>query len=323
MLEQFGISGVANKLYGLTHKNPGESLDAIAGKLGIPMPEAERALDELSETGISTGTTTSMGVVSPVEASELLILRQENELSALVSSLISGRKQAKLLRQVNQGPFSGSSGGFEIVEGRGEVRNKIRAVNKSAERRMESLVPGGALADEAIGASKESNSQLVARGVQLKTVFLDSARKDHKTLQLLHWAAEVGVGVRTLPKLPIRLMIVDGKTAILPLNLNNAMEGIVVYSNEVAVKAFIELFDLTWDSAKPLGPKVDLRKKGLSDTEREVLLMLGQGKTDIEIGKKLGFTDRTVRRRIADLGDRLGAKTREQIIYTATKNGWI
>lgn len=130
-----------------------------------------------------------------------------------------------------------------------------------------------------------------------RAVFLTSSKQDHRTLQYIHWKIDHGAEVRIAPRLPIRMIIFDRNVAVLPLNLKNALAGIAVYRNQALVEALRELFECVWLAAQTVrGP--DIAEMGLSDSEIAILKMLAQGKTDTEIGKRLGVVGRTVRRRV-------------------------
>ena len=55
---------------------------------------------------------------------------------------------------------------------------------------------------------------------------------------------------------------------------------------------------------------------------RTLIVLLAQGLTDEAIGRRLGISSRTVRRRVAEIVHSLGAKSRFQAGVRAAQAGW-
>jgi len=81
-----------------------------------------------------------------------------------------------------------------------------------------------------------------------------------------------------------------------------------------------ELFEQLWLRAAPLDhPDGD----GAVDDRRRILELLMSGTKDETIARQLGLSLRTVRRRVADLMDELGARTRFQAGVEAHRRGLL
>nr|WP_240522031.1 helix-turn-helix transcriptional regulator [Amycolatopsis vastitatis] len=61
----------------------------------------------------------------------------------------------------------------------------------------------------------------------------------------------------------------------------------------------------------------------LSDRERQLLTLLTAGYTDESAAVRLGVSVRTVRRMVAGIMDRLGARSRFQAGVKAADRGWL
>ncbi|MFI9065625.1 response regulator transcription factor [Streptomyces sp. NPDC053429] len=61
----------------------------------------------------------------------------------------------------------------------------------------------------------------------------------------------------------------------------------------------------------------------MSDTERELLRLLGSGLTDDTAGQRLGVSSRTVNRLMASIMERLGASSRFEAGIKAAHKGWL
>ncbi|MDW8325349.1 MAG: response regulator transcription factor [Anaerolineales bacterium] len=78
-------------------------------------------------------------------------------------------------------------------------------------------------------------------------------------------------------------------------------------------------------AGQPVGAEKELvaEKQGapLSVRELAVLRLLASGKTDQEIGRKLGIAERTVRYRLRNIYDKLGVNSRVEAVAWAVKQG--
>ena len=60
----------------------------------------------------------------------------------------------------------------------------------------------------------------------------------------------------------------------------------------------------------------------LSTRERQILTLMGQGRSNLEIAEHLGISDKTVRNQVSKLFDKLGVWTRAQAIVFANERGF-
>ncbi|MER6876214.1 helix-turn-helix transcriptional regulator, partial [Amycolatopsis sp. NPDC000673] len=92
------------------------------------------------------------------------------------------------------------------------------------------------------------------------------------------------------------------------------------------VAATAGLFDRIWPEAVPLIPTgLDDREgtAGLTRRERDLLTLLCSGSTDESAAARLDISVRTVRRMVADIMNRLGARSRFQAGAKAAGRGWL
>ncbi|WP_262387203.1 LuxR C-terminal-related transcriptional regulator [Streptomyces sp. TRM49041] len=133
--------------------------------------------------------------------------------------------------------------------------------------------------------------------------------------------------------LPLRLIVVDGSLAIVPAPRTEDGEiAAVILHSDALVGVFREIFDHCWagasvlsETAAALDSSAPAADGGWEPTgrHREVLRMLGGGLTDEAMARKLGISERTVRRLVSDLTERLGAASRFQAGVAAVRLGWL
>lgn len=118
--------------------------------------------------------------------------------------------------------------------------------------------------------------------------------------------------VRTHAGLPSGLVLCDGEVAVVP--------GEAPITSSPTVTLLAAWFDHLWAGAMA----ADVRAvSGLSDQERLVLRLLAAGATDDAAAARLGTSARSVRRVVAGVMGRLGARSRFQAGQLAARRGWL
>jgi DNA-binding NarL/FixJ family response regulator len=124
---------------------------------------------------------------------------------------------------------------------------------------------------------------------------------------------------------PIKLVIVDSKRAMLPLTSGDrdAAQSAVVVHESTLLDALIALFEMMWRASSPLrwtgqGAEADER---LSGGDAEILSLLSAGLKDETVARQLGLSLRTLQRRVSELFEVFGARTRFQAGYSVSRDG--
>ena len=140
--------------------------------------------------------------------------------------------------------------------------------------------------------------------------------------EIVRERAQAGEHVRILAEVPCRLAIF-GSAAIVDEDIDEPNDRRLVIRQRSTVRALTVLFESLWEKAMAV-PGLDAHK--LSDGVGDRRLLLGQlatGAKDEQIARAFGTSLRTVRRRVAELTDELGAQSRFQAGVEAVRRGWI
>ncbi|MQY13035.1 hypothetical protein SRB5_31750 [Streptomyces sp. RB5] len=164
----------------------------------------------------------------------------------------------------------------------------------------------------------------VERGVRVRCLY------SRRLLRVPHMAAlferqtEVGVEVRTAPAVPITMIVVDGHTAMLPLDPARPRDGLVVARAPVLVRSYAALYEYCWMTAAPYVPGCAAQATArLTEEHRTALRMLAGGAKDERIARALGVSPRTVSRILAELMQELGASSRFEAGVRAARLGLL
>jgi DNA-binding CsgD family transcriptional regulator len=174
-------------------------------------------------------------------------------------------------------------------------------------------------------AGRPLDEEVVNRGVKQRLIYQNSMRNDSRSVEYARWMQSIGGETRYAAVVPPRIILIDGKLAVVPTSHDRPARRAFVIREPPIVALLMELFELTWAAADRLEQNApapgDPDKP--SSQERALLRLLAGGSTDEAAAKKLGVSVRTVRRLMADLMERLGATSRFEAGHRATQRGWL
>ncbi len=328
MLEALGLDTVAQSVYVAMLSDPAAGIPELVQMLAIAEPEVRRCLDTLADLALLRPSREQPGrlvPISPATGLRSLIRRQEEELAERHREIrASGEAAAQLIAEhaetVNQTVVAFA----EEVIGLDAIQGRLEELLNQAESETMSLVPGRSIPAETLAASRRIDAGLYERGVRSRVLYQDAVRNDPATVGYGRWMADHGTLVRTAPVLPHRLLIVDRRTAVVPLNPAQPSTGALWTTAPGIVNHLVVLFERIWESATPLDEHQQAQAEtGLTSTERELLKLLASGATDEAAALRLGVSVRTARRIMADLMARLGATSRFEAGLRAAQHGWL
>ncbi|MFE2068738.1 response regulator transcription factor [Streptomyces sp. NPDC059467] len=260
----------------------------------------------------------SMGglrAVDPRVAIRALIRRREteSELLAATAEEMATAYEAGLLREE-------PTRLIEVASGEGAIAARLEEMYARAEHEVCLFDTPPYLAPPAPQADLQAD--LLKRGIVSRGLYAASALEDPNALSRAWKMVELGEQARVLPSVPLKLLVVDGRRAMLPLT-SSAAGGYcaVVVWHSAVTEALQKLFELAWQQATPLG-----RPEGngeLTEDEQTLTRLLAAGMKDEAVARHLGVSLRTLRRRVSDLQERLGAASRFQLGLRAAQRGWL
>ncbi|WP_424184558.1 helix-turn-helix transcriptional regulator [Actinokineospora sp. G85] len=170
-----------------------------------------------------------------------------------------------------------------------------------------------------LGTVRRVDHENLRRGVRYRLVVPDSARTEPVLATRLGALALAGADTRTVPEVPAEALVVDGSVVVLPVDAT----GAAVFRLPSVVATTAELFERVWPTAVPLTASDLPDTAELSPREKELLSLLSAGWTDESTAARLDVSVRTVRRMVADIMNRLGARSRFQAGVKAADRGWL
>lgn len=327
MLEPLGIDAATEQVYLAMLREPDAGPEELARLLGRDPGSVRAALDELAQLSLirsSWSDPASWRPVSPEVGLAALLAKGQAELAEQNRRMEEGRAAvAQLLAGQSEFRYAADDPDVERLSGVDEVRDRLTALSRECVKESFSMVPTRATTSAGLAASRPLNTALLERGVQIRTIYLDSIRYSPETIAHAHWLEDAGAEIRTAPTLPVRMHVIDRRRAIVPVQDAQSGSGAILLSAPGIVTALTALFEQTWRESSPLRARRVRDDEGLSEQERRLLRLWAQGATDEAAGRKLGISARTVRRLSGDLMARLGAASRFQAGAKAVARKWL
>ncbi|NYI06886.1 helix-turn-helix transcriptional regulator [Allostreptomyces psammosilenae] len=357
MLQALGISGPAEGAYRALLRLHSATAAAVAREVGLGTAAARRALGELTEAGLAEyqpGRRSWQPVDPRLAVTALVRLRRQGlALAELAAARLATEYDDGVARIRPSGPA-------EALSGREEIAARLRELLAGAEKEILVIdAPPYVAAEDSLRFGEAA----LARGVSCRTLYTAEGLALPGAVEEVRRMAALGERARVLDAAPVKLIVVDGARALLPLSaaswatLPDAAEegprpaagpggaaapaasgasaasgtpegpGAVLVRPSRITDALVALFESLWRQAVPLSPDEPARGSTLDSTGerelRDLAMLLAAGLKDEAIARQLRISQRTLHRRLARLLAELGASSRFQAGIQAVRRGWV
>jgi DNA-binding CsgD family transcriptional regulator/sugar-specific transcriptional regulator TrmB len=326
VLETLGLDRHAEAVYRAMLAQPEHGVGELAWETGLPLPTVRAALDELADLALLRpfpGSDGQLRPVSPEVGLTTLLAAAEAQAAARRAQLEATKVAISAIAIEHERRREDDSGSARRLLGVEAVRERLSELQQRTESECLSLNSGGAHRPDARDAARSVNQQALERGVAIRAICQDSLRNDVDAYNYARWLTELGGQLRTVPSVPIPLVVIDRKIALLPIDPTESRNGALEIDSPGIVAAVCALFDQLWSVGAAFGQATRTDRHGCTPLEQALLEFSSAGHTDEAAARKLGLSLRTVRRMMAGLMDRLGASSRFQAGVNATRRGWI
>ncbi|MGW2083857.1 TrmB family transcriptional regulator [Streptomyces sp. NPDC001880] len=286
MLEILGLDEISETVYRTVLEYPRVELAELGRRLRLPCVRLRQALDQLSELALIRPVVdqpSRFRAVDPEVGIQAVIARQQERLAAEQQRIEQIRvAAAQLSVDFSAARINRQIEGIERLDGIEEIRDRIALLVRAVSTEVMTFAAGGAQSEACMEAARPQDQRLLERGIRMRTLYLDSVRHHPETMAYAKWLTGLKGEVRTTPSLPIRLMIMDHRVAIVPADDGDSAAGALVLSGNGTVTALCALFETIWEKSVPLGDPTSRERdeRGLTPQESVVLRLLGQGLTD-------------------------------------------
>jgi DNA-binding CsgD family transcriptional regulator/sugar-specific transcriptional regulator TrmB len=327
MLEVLGLDTVAEDVYRTMLSSSAHSVSELCALLGLTEGQVRDALDRLFGLALvrhSADRDGAWSTVDPRSGLQELLDRENAELEQRRARIAASQAAlTALIAESSTAEEAEAGAGFERLMGVDAVIARLEQLTETAGEEIAGITPGVSHSQATLDAARRNDARVLERGVRIREVVQDACRNDPQTCAHTRWLAEAGGEVRTAPTLPHRMIVIDSRIGVVPLDPRDSAKGALLITDPGVVGTLYALFERIWDAAIPFGARVVADTNGLTARERQILKLLADGMTDEAVAARLSLSDRTVRRTMNELCERLGAKSRFEAGFRAAQAGWL
>jgi DNA-binding CsgD family transcriptional regulator len=321
---------VSGPLDGLIPENAAELYQKVlaAGRLRLaddPELEDSAALRELTERGFVRKRYVGEPVVVPVDparAVENALLTAQRQILEQHKMVVRVRDQMAMLQRLYVAGGAESAEtvpSIQVLSDPAEIGALSVELCLSAERDVSNLETPHFQRAPDPRSVKLPPADVLARGVQFRNIYARAVLDLPGAGEMVRRCREGGWQQRVVPDLPLKMVLVDERAALLPLDATG-MEGAALVRAPVIVSMLRSYFEMLWNRSVPLdGPN----SGRLTEAADQVLRLMLTGMTDAAISRHLGTSERTVRRHVAAVLETFGVDNRITAAVVAIREGWI
>lgn len=321
-LGALGLSDGEERVYRQVLRRAGQDVAALADATGLDDTEVAGALATLVRLGLVADGPDGVRARPPREAVDRLLAERRRSWTAHGVRLDSLRDE--VLPALEAEHLASSLPGserisLELVDG-GDVSVLLQSLALTSSGELLWMRPDqwrrpfgpdiDAWVQDALRAGRPSRALYPARVLE-------------EAPQVLWDRAEAGEHVRILADVPSRLAVLGDDVAVVDERPGGPGDRRLVVRQPALVTMMRLTFDTLWEKAMAV-PGLDGHQRHHDSLERGVLLdLLSDGAKDEQISRELALSLRTVRRRVAELLEDLGAGSRFQAGVEAVRRGWV
>ncbi|MEU6877126.1 helix-turn-helix transcriptional regulator [Streptomyces sp. NPDC046712] len=330
LLSLLGLDAEQDSVYRLLVDRPDSEPATLAHPTAAP-ETVLRALTGLVESGLASaerdGDTVRYRAASPVLALAPLLESRRTALHRVEHFVteLSERHRAAHART--------SGAPVEVLSGAAAIRRRLVTMQREARHEVRSMVPAMRAAAVITFEDNfdEAERDSMRRGLTLRSVVARSWLEDPNATNWLARLAADGQRIVVIDDVPIKLIIMDGECALLPLDPERDETedpvALVVHRSGLLtalMSLFEQYFEKGWRVSTASGEESPADDAGrLDPVDRQIVALLHVGLTDSAIARQLGMGHRTVQRRLHALMEAVGAATRFQLGWHAARSGWL
>jgi DNA-binding NarL/FixJ family response regulator len=319
VLEQLGITGLTARVYTELVSADDATAAEVAKRCAASSRSTTTELRRLTGSGLVFRTADRpprYRAVAPDLALGTLIRQREQQLYEARTAM---HQLTESFLQTSRARHPGAQ--VEVIQGATHIARAANALHEQARHVVRGFdrPPYSSLP----GSSSELQQSRIATGVAYRVIY------DRGALAIPGRMADdilpsiaFGEQARSLPELPIKMLIGDDQIALIPAAVtSHAIDTTFVIRRSPILTALVALFDGEWARATP----IIADSPGAAPDEETVMLlgMLAAGMTDESVARSLGWSVRTTQRRMRQLLASLGATTRFQAGVAARDRGWL
>ncbi|BCB76751.1 helix-turn-helix transcriptional regulator [Phytohabitans flavus] len=212
--------------------------------------------------------------------------------------------------------------GIRHLPSRELTRTRLAALVGAVRHEHLAMQPERAYEAASARSAVPMDRTLLGRGVRMRVLGALPADAEDPLLAHGRQADEPRPEYRQTAETPTKLIVMDRRTAFLPVSPDNLDHGYLEITHEAVIAALIALFERRWEAAL-IRQELPVPRTSLTERERDLMRLLALGHTDASAAQAMRLSQRTVSNTLRHLMDRLGVDNRFQLGLAIGAQGLI
>ncbi|MFC9325235.1 LuxR family transcriptional regulator [Kitasatospora sp. NPDC057015] len=210
-------------------------------------------------------------------------------------------------------------GTIEYVRGKALINQRLKHAVASAKEEVLAAQPGGPRPPEALSGSLAGDLEDLRRGVAARTIYHPSTRYHAPTRDYVATITQAGGLFRTLDEPYTRLIVIDRRLAVIPVveDLNLA-----AFIHDQAVINYLtdEVFERNWNRGLDFNGGRTVPQQVVSRLRQTIVDLLLKGTNHRVIARRLGISERTLARHLAEMREDYNVESLFQLGYILARS---
>ncbi|MFF9642677.1 hypothetical protein [Kitasatospora aureofaciens] len=277
--------------------------------------EENEALQELLAIGLLISDNDEPGslfAVDPEKLAASLSLTWQRQALDLLARAVSIPGELTDLAEAFHTPDQ-SGGPIEYVQGRALINQRLQQAMASGMTEGLAMQPGGPRPSEMLTSFLKRDLDIIRTGASMRSIYNASTRYHQPTRDYVATLAKEGWQFRTLDEPYTRLLIFDRRLAVIPV----AGDNLAAFIHDAAVINYLaeEVFERNWSRALDFEGDRTVPQQVVSQLRHTVIDLLLAGTNHRVIARRLGISERTLARHIAEMREEYNVDSLFQLGY--------
>ncbi|MBV6698855.1 helix-turn-helix domain-containing protein [Kitasatospora aureofaciens] len=273
------------------------------------------ALEELLDLGLLIPDSDEPGAllaVDPAQLASSLSSSWQRQALDLLSRAVALPADLSDLAEAFHAPDT-TGGSIEYVRGKALINQRLQQSAAAGVMEGLSMQPGGPRPAEMLSSFLERDLDILRHGASMRTIYNASTRYHQPTRDYVAQLTKEGWQFRTLDEPYARLIIVDRRVAVIPV----VDDSLAAFVYDPAVINFLieEVFERSWSRALEFDGDRAVPHQVVSRLRQTIIDLLLAGTNHRVIARRLGISERTLARHIAEMREEYNVDSLFQLGY--------
>ncbi|MFI9319543.1 hypothetical protein ACIGXI_07090 [Kitasatospora aureofaciens] len=209
---------------------------------------------------------------------------------------------------------AGHEGGpIEYVRGKALINQRLQQATATGVTEGLAMQPGGPRPPELLASGMERDLKSLQQGALMRSIYNASTRYHQPTREFVSRLTREGYQFRTLDEPYARLIIVNRKLAIIPVG----GDDLAAFIHDPGVVKFLveEVFERHWSRALEFDGDTAIPQEVIPRLRQTIVDLLLSGTNHRVIARRLGISERTLARHIAEMREEYNVDSLFQLGY--------